>query len=788
MPRRAGPDRKPEINPDVLGYIFEKYINQKQMGAYYTKEDITGYIARNTIIPFILDRVAETCKVAFGPKGTAWKLLAADPDRYLYPAMRHGVIDADGSVLRLPKEIAAGLKDVTKRGSWNSAAASPYALPTETWREHIARRERCLEVRDTLRSGSVTSANDLVTFNLDIRQFAEDIIVGCEGPDSLRALWREIEKITVLDPTCGSGAFLFAALEILQPLYQACLNRMQALIDDADATGHKEAMPKERETLARIAEHHKNTDYFILKSIIINNLYGVDIMEEATEICRLRLFLKLVAQVDSSLTTADIEPLPDIDFNIRAGNALVGYPRLGDVSDLQGQLPYAAKERARIDDLADRANRAYESFRRQQIELRAGPADIARGKDDLANRLLALEGDLNKYLAGEFGVSLGKTERLREWIESHKPFHWAIDFYAIMNGGGFDVVIGNPPYVEYETITKQYSVRGYDTLPCGNLYAYTLERAADVASERGRCGMIVPVSSICTAGYKTLQRVLADHGSLVVSNFNDRPGKLFDGLEHIRLSIILLQRTPAQRRYYSTTYRRWATAYRQHLFDTMVFCDVTAEQVSGALPKVGTSFELSILKKLHRQKERLGARVQRGARHKIYYTRKLSGFVQILDFIPSITNADGESRNPSDLKDLAFATAAERDCFLAVLNSSLFYWFIVVMSDCRNLNKREVENAPFDFESAGKETRSELSRLSTRLSSDIRKHSQVRTMNYKKWGTLNIQCTFPKCSKAIIDQIDEVLGQHSGLLPDEIDFILNFDYKFRMGDDEENTK
>jgi len=38
-----------EINPDVLGYIFEKYINQKQMGAYYTKEDITGYICRNTV-------------------------------------------------------------------------------------------------------------------------------------------------------------------------------------------------------------------------------------------------------------------------------------------------------------------------------------------------------------------------------------------------------------------------------------------------------------------------------------------------------------------------------------------------------------------------------------------------------------------------------------------------------------------------------------------------------------------------------------------------------------------
>jgi len=54
-----------EINPDVLGYIFEKYINQKQMGAYYTKEDITEYISKNTVIPFLLDAARERCKVAF---------------------------------------------------------------------------------------------------------------------------------------------------------------------------------------------------------------------------------------------------------------------------------------------------------------------------------------------------------------------------------------------------------------------------------------------------------------------------------------------------------------------------------------------------------------------------------------------------------------------------------------------------------------------------------------------------------------------------------------------------
>ena len=61
-----------EINPDVLGYIFEKYINQKQMGAYYTKEDITGYISANTVIPFLFEATRKECPVAFG--GGRWGL------------------------------------------------------------------------------------------------------------------------------------------------------------------------------------------------------------------------------------------------------------------------------------------------------------------------------------------------------------------------------------------------------------------------------------------------------------------------------------------------------------------------------------------------------------------------------------------------------------------------------------------------------------------------------------------------------------------------------------------
>ena len=129
----------------------------------------------------------------------------------------------------LPAEIEAGRQDVSKRGRWNEPAAEKYALPTETWREHVARRERYEEVWLRLVDGEVNRIDDLITLNLDIRQFAQDVILDCEGPELLRAFWKAIRQISVLDPACGSGAFLFAALKVLEPLYDACLKSMKSL-------------------------------------------------------------------------------------------------------------------------------------------------------------------------------------------------------------------------------------------------------------------------------------------------------------------------------------------------------------------------------------------------------------------------------------------------------------------------------------------------------------------------------------------------------------------------------
>ena len=139
-----------------------------------------------------------------------------------------------------------------------------YALPTETWREVVARRTRYQEVWAKLNAGEVTEVNELITLNLDIERFARDVIAQSEGPELLRAFWhalygnreRSDTGISVLDPTCGSGAFLFAALNVLEPLYTACLEGMRGFLDDAERSERKRS-PEHLGDFRRILEQVK---------------------------------------------------------------------------------------------------------------------------------------------------------------------------------------------------------------------------------------------------------------------------------------------------------------------------------------------------------------------------------------------------------------------------------------------------------------------------------------------------------------------------------------------------
>jgi len=196
-----------DINPDVIGYIFEKYINDRAaMGAYYTKEDITHYIGKNCIIPYLFQESKKDCANAFREDSSLWKMLKDNPDRYIYDAVKHGVelgLPENWKDLTLnekigaavPNEILIGIDTekpdlLERRKKWNTPAPPEFALPTEIWREVIERRKRYWEIREKIERGEIQDINDFITNNLDIQQFAQDAVEQYEGSDFIRT-WQK---------------------------------------------------------------------------------------------------------------------------------------------------------------------------------------------------------------------------------------------------------------------------------------------------------------------------------------------------------------------------------------------------------------------------------------------------------------------------------------------------------------------------------------------------------------------------------------------------------------------
>ena len=780
-----------EINPDVLGYIFEKYINQKQMGAYYTKEDITEYISKNTILPYIFDAAESKCLIAFRPDGPVWSLLRENPDAYIYDAVKKGC------ELPLPPQIEVGVQDVSQRNEWNKPAQEEYALPTEIWREVVARRTRYFEVRAKLAAGEITAINDLITYNLDIRRFAEDAITYCEGTDLLRAFYDSIQSVTVLDPTCGSGAFLFAALNILETLYEACLERMQEMVEEREALDAAIPVAKRRshpdinhfrEILSRVQRHPSRT-YFIYKSIIINNLYGVDIMEEATEICKLRLFLKLVSQVEQF---DDIEPLPDIDFNIRAGNTLVGFASEEETksaisTDLRNAL-VSGETMSRIEQKAQEIERAFNAFRALQTQLQLNSEDMAANKQRIRQNLQELGSELDRYLAAEYGIDHNNIAREEEydekfahWQQSHQPFHWWVEFYGIMKRGGFDVIIGNPPYVEYSKVREDYTIQHYITEPCGNLYAYVVERSLGLQHLGSKYGMIIPHSSFCTDRMEPLMRVCSHFcRGFWVSTYCIRPSKLFVGVDQ-RLAVFVSEIGKGSILTYSSQYHRWWEEARPTLFSTLEYEDVTGLTLLDSVPKIHSRLEKQLWQKVSSFNELKTVLTEAGT--SLYFHNAPRYWVRALTFAPYFWNERRGEQLSTQVKTITLASKTSAEVVTAVINSSLFYWWFILLSDSRHLNMRELEHFPLGLSLMNERLKDVLVTINRNLMEDYQLHAARKEAQYKATGRVVYDEFYPKHSKPIIDEIDRVLAQHYGFTDEELDFIINYDIKYRMGRD-----
>lgn len=491
-----------EMNPDVLGYIFEKYINQKEFGAYYTKPEITEYLCEETIYPYLLNQINH-------PAG------ANIPER-AYETIEDMLMNADANLI---KELIG----LTEKG-------------------HL----------DT-KKGILT-------------------------------------RISILDPACGSGAFLVAALKKLINIYNTLYDRIDQ-VNDSILTEHKK----------QIRNAHPSISYYIKKRVINDNLYGVDINAEAVEIARLRLFIYLVASVQK---VEELEPLPNIDFNLMAGNSLVG---LLNVNDIKGnafvgfndnslhktpKLPGKKEPKAPTEDqgLANDPQAYFRKLIIQKENLINAYKDSEKILDPSAGEtLLTLREKINqqrriantilnnillnqmddlkiKYEKSTWDESKNKEGKtIKQPLSIHhitelNPFHWGFEFHNIMQSGGFDLLLGNPPwevlqaeekefFQKYESTIQKNKLRiedwktnfgafmaneelreawfkhsnlirlysiylkkspQYPSIEKGkiNLYAYFTEQFYNLLKINGFCGIVIPSGIYTDLGTKGLRELL----------------------------------------------------------------------------------------------------------------------------------------------------------------------------------------------------------------------------------------------------------------------------------------
>lgn len=768
-----------DINPDVLGYIFEQYINDRsKMGAYYTKEDITEYIGRNTILPYLMDATKKVDEKPFNTNGEVWLFLRASGDKYIFDAVKKGCNE------EIPEEIAVGIDTTApnlleRRSHWNERTPESFALPTEIWRETIVRLQRYKSIKDKIENGEITEINDFITYNLDIRQFVQDLLAQADDHLLVKHFYAQLQKVTILDPTCGSGAFLFAALNILEPLYEVCIERMQSWNDE-----NPNLFKEELEELH--GRYNSNIRYFIYKSIILRNLYGVDIMVEATEIAKLRLFLKMVAVVDVNRRDKNLglDPLPDIDFNIRCGNTLVGYATSVDLeNDLTYGDMFANQEfEKQVHDEMDVVSRAYDIFKNVQLEQDTDLEIFRKAKVELKNRLKNLNDLLNhkRYNPSTSSGGVGYDK----WLKTHQPFNWLAEYYDIINdNGGFDVVIGNPPYVEFPSEDVNYSFDNLQTSECGNLYGCCIERAMSISKPEGKFSFIVPVAITCSKRMTDVISILREKSDkLYFSNYDDRPGKLFEMIEHLRASIIISSKGKSKsKEIYSTKYNRWYTENRTNLFKHLCYTDVTKFVDSFTIPKFSFAIETRINDIIRSCNSMVASKELRVSNNNIYYRAAGGGYFLLIKNQKSITYINGVLEDVKAEKKIGLMPEVNNTIVGAAISSSLFYWNYIAYTDCRNLQKSYIDTFKLP-ESVYSDK--ELASTGKKLFSDYEKNKYTKSTHYKSTGNDVIYDEYyPKKSKLIIDSIDKSLKVHYKFTEEDLDFIINFDIKYRMGDE-----
>lgn len=318
----------------------------------------------------------------------------------------------------------------------------------------------------------------------------------------------------------------------------------------------------------------------------------------------------------------------------------------------------------------------------------------------------------------------------------------------------FHIIIGNPPYVEDFKSGLKHKNR------YGNIYANVLKNASDVLEEKGSLGFVIPISYISTPRMKKVRNDLFENIPIqYILNYADRPDCLFDSV-HQKLSILIGKKRKCNKTIYTSAYQYWYKDERKQLFQNIEMIKNTYF-TENFIPKLGNRLDIDIYKKIMGNPNMISVyESSRNGKESVYLNRRETFWMKAYrTFV-----AD------PDYKVFSYKSKGEADFCYCLINSSLFWWYWIVVSDCWHVSKelngfRTVKE--FDIERVMKMAM----KLRTRLE---------ETKVYV--GTKQTEYEYKhKFCLSEIHEIDTYINELYDLTEEESNYIKEYALNYRIG-------
>ena len=549
-----------------------------------------------------------------------------------------------------------------------------------------------------------------------------------------------IHEMKILDIACGSGAF---------PM--GILNRVFNIIDKLDSNHefYKEFLLKNikgqaREEFKKLYQANK-FNYAYKLDMLQRMIHGVDIQPIAIEISRLRAFLSLIVdeEKESGHENLGIKALPNLEFNFISANSLIS-------------LEHKEKEQKEFSDettegiIKRMRNIAEEYFN----------ADTVEKKIRIKTEFESLMGGIENKSRDILELDAEDKKKFLSW----NPFeNKSTDFFDSEIQFGtkfFDIVIGNPPYgAKISAEDKKYFKENYKYANQGSLDTYKIfiEKGFNLLDKNGNLNFIVPISITSSKSNIELHKMILDNCEFVkVSSYSNAPSRIFYNADQ-RVSIINFMKTNTKTKILLTTKinKKLSSQSIDSVIKNMSFVNSLDFVQPEAFCKIGLPIEKSIMQKLYSQKQTIKDLM--GGKQKVYY-RSTGG--RYYDLYTSYSTKSN--------KEKSFEIYNSKS-IVAILSSTLFYWFRNSYSNHRDSYIREFEIFPIP--NFSKEILNKLEKLGKEYETDIEKNHDysngVKTYKIRK-------------SKHIIDKIDRLICPLYGLTEEEMEFIIGYELEFRV--------